>query len=68
MGTRVLCDDLDNEQQVRSVICDLYFTLVLAEDAGSFLLKRKCSAVFSLGSWPELGPFLLQCKACSGVC
>lgn len=53
------------EQQVLS---DLYFTLVLSEAAGSFLLKRKCSAVFSLGSWPELGQFLLQCKAYSGVC
>lgn len=47
VGTRVLCNDLDKMQQGLS---DLYFTLVLAEIADCFLLRRRENALQS-SSW-----------------
>ena len=43
----VLCNDLDKKQQVLS---DLYFTLVVAENADSFLPKRR-ENVLQSSSW-----------------
>jgi len=43
----MLCNDLDETQQVLS---DLYFTLILAENADSFLLRRKENVLRS-SSW-----------------
>lgn len=63
--TWVLCNDLDKKQWVLS---DLDFTLVPAENADSFLLRRKCSAIFILGPLPNPGQLILQCKAYSSVC
>lgn len=42
-----MCNDLDKKQQVLS---DLYFTLILAENADSFLLRRR-ENVLPSSSW-----------------